>query len=287
MVFFLKHILKSKIGNWQFAIFLLAIVYYSCSPDSKYPGYTEVEEGVFYKLHIPGESGKKAGETDFYEVRMQNKFGGKVFFDSDFENARGTLLMQSSSSRYFSVLAEGDSATFILPGGDLSLPGMPDTGTVEMNIKIVRILSAEEVDKLEKSADPELDEQILIQRYLAKGNFKVKPDTAGLYVIPEKVGTGEKPQSGKTIKVKYTGMLFNNHIFDSSGTENSPPFTMIWGQEGQMLPGIVSALSHMKAGGKSKIILPSRLAFGADGSSTGIVPPHTPVVYEVELISVE
>ena len=280
MDLFFKRVLQST-------ILFLALLFSQCNPSSKYPGFTEVEKGIYYKLHIPGENGKKAGENDFYEVRMQNKFGEKIFFDSDFENARGTLFMQSSASKYFSVLAEGDSATFLLPGGDLMMPGMPDTGMVEMNVKIVRILSADEVDKLEKADDPEMNEQILIQRYLAKNKLTGKPDTAGLYVIPEKVGTGAKPTSGKLVKVKYTGMLFNNHVFDSNGPENAAPFSMIWGQEGQMLPGIINALSHMKAGGKAKIILPSPLAFGADGSSTGIVPPHTPVVYEVELFSVE
>ena len=80
---------------------------------------------------------------------------------------------------------------------------------------------------------------------------------------------------------------FNNHVFDTNGPEDAPPFSFVWGEDGQMIPGIINALSHMKAGGKAKIILPSPLAFGANGSSTGIVPPHTPVIYEVELISVE
>ncbi|CAN5390244.1 hypothetical protein BH09BAC5_BH09BAC5_20120 [soil metagenome] len=257
-----------------------------CSSDSKYPGYTEVESGIYYKLHIPGETGKKAGEADFYEVRMQNKFGGKVFYDSEFENANGTLIMQSSASRYFSVLGEGDSATFILPGGDLSLPGMPDTGTVEMNVKIVRILSPDEVAKLEKSTDPDTDEQLLIHRYMAKNGLNIKPDSNGLFYISTLEGIGAKPSSGKTISVKYQGKLPNGKIIDSN-LEATGPFTFTWGNEGQMIPGILKAISLMKAGGKAKIILPSPLAFGANGSSTGIVPPHTPVIYELELVSVE
>ncbi|HET6993006.1 MAG TPA: hypothetical protein VFJ43_16860, partial [Bacteroidia bacterium] len=76
-------------------LFLSAIFLYRCTPVSRYPGYTEVENGIFYKLHIPGESGKKAGAEDYYEVRMLNKYNGNVFFDSDFENARGTMFMQS------------------------------------------------------------------------------------------------------------------------------------------------------------------------------------------------
>jgi FKBP-type peptidyl-prolyl cis-trans isomerase FkpA len=276
-----------SIFNIPSAIILLAIVFSGCTTPSKYPGYTEVENGIFYKLHIPGENGKKAGAEDYYEVSMLNKYGGKTFYDSEFENARGTLFMQSSSSRYFSVLGEGDSATFLLPGGDLSLPGMPDSGMVEMNVKIVRILSSDDFMKIQNTSDPDLDEQVLIQRYISKNKLTAQKDTTGLYFIPEIAGTGAKPEGGKTLKVKYSGMLFNNHIFDSNGPDGAPPFAFIWGQEGQMIPGIVNALSHMKAGGKAKIILPSPLAFGANGSSTGIVPPHTPVIYEVELISVE
>src|SRR5665213_2344132 len=149
--------------------------FFSCSENSKYPGYTKIDNDIFYKLLSGGDSEKKAGPDDFYEVQMQNKYNGKVFFDSEFENARGTLMMQSSASRFFSILAEGDSATFLLPGGDLHLPGTPDTGMIEMNVKIEHIFSAAEVSKMEKSSDPDVDEQLLIHRYLAKNKWNVKP----------------------------------------------------------------------------------------------------------------
>jgi FKBP-type peptidyl-prolyl cis-trans isomerase FkpA len=42
----------------------------------------------------------------------------------------------------------------------------------------------------------------------------------------------------------------------------------------------------MKPGGKAKIIIPSYLAYGERGSSTGTVPPFTPVVYQVHLIEI-
>jgi FKBP-type peptidyl-prolyl cis-trans isomerase len=271
----------------KFYLILLSLIFLlpSCEK-SKYPGYTQIESDIYYKLHVTGENGKKAGPDDFYEVRMQNKFGGNIFFDSEFENANGTMLMQSSASRYFSVLAEGDSATFLLPGGDLHLPGMPDTGMVEMNVKIERILTPDEVAKMEKSADPDVNEQLLIHRYLAKNKWNISPDSFGIYFISEKTGTGECPQTGQIVTVTYTGMLFNNHIFDSSEFTNGN-FSFKWGDQEQMLPGIMRSLAHMKAGEKAKIILPSPLAFGIEGSSTGIVPPHTPVIYEIELVSLE
>lgn len=266
-------------------LFLLAIAISSCG-DTKHPGYSEAEPGVFYKLHIPGESGKKAGPDDFYEVRMQNKFGGKVFFDSEYMNGRGTMLMQSSASKYFSVLSEGDSATFLLPGGDLQLPGMPDTGMVEMNVKILRILSADEAQKMEQRADPDADEQLIIHRYLSHNKLNVQPDSNGLYFVNSTPGSGNTPAAGKNVTIRYTGSLLDGHVFDDSG-RNGGPLSFTFGEEGQVIPGIQRALARMKPGSKAKIILPSPLAFGAEGSSTGIVPPHTPVAYEIELISVE
>lgn len=261
---------------------MLATTIFSCD-NSKYPGFTEAQPGVFYKLHVPGESGKKAGTDDFYEVRMQNKFGGKIFFDSDYMNGRGTLLMQSSASNYFSVLSEGDSATFLLPGGDLHLPGTPDTGMVEMNVKILRILSPDQAQKLEQSTDPDADEQLLIHRYIARNKMAVNPDTSGLYFVSEKDGNGASPEIGKNVTIRYTGMLLNGQVFEPGQV----PFTFTWGDEGQVVPGFVLALGRMKAGGKAKIILPSPLAFGREGSTAGIVPPHTPTIYEIELLSVE
>jgi FKBP-type peptidyl-prolyl cis-trans isomerase len=276
---------RSKLitNNCLLTLFAVTILLASCKNSGKHPGYTEAEPGIYYKLHIPGESGKKAGPDDFYEVRMQNKYNGKVFFDSEFQNARGTMLMQSSASRYFSVLAEGDSATFLLPGGDLSLPGMPDTGMVEMNVKVLRIVTADEAAKMEKPADPELEEQVFIHRYMTKNKLNIIPDSNGLYFQSIVEGQGAKPEKGKYVSIKYKGIFPNGQEFESS----SKPFTFQWGEEGQVIPGFVYALRKMRAGGKARIILPSQLAFGTEGSSDGMVPAHTPLVYELEVLTID
>ena len=50
-----------------------------------------------------------------------------------------------------------------------------------------------------------------------------------------------------------------------------------------MIDGIERAVRMMREGEVSLFILPSAVAFGAEGSSTGIVPPYTPVIFEIEL----
>ena len=262
-------------------LFPLLLGLASCGGDSKYPGYTEAGPGIYYKLHYPGESGKKAGEEDYYEVIMINRFGDEIIFDSQLESPSGTLFMQSNASRYFSVLSEGDSATFILPGGDLLMPGMPDTGSVEMSVKVVAILSAEEVADRESSQDPDAGEVLLIQRYLQRKGLTYAPDSLGTVTLESKTGTGARPAKGDTVEVRIKGELLNGRIFDDSDAYGGLSFT--WGDEGQVIPGIKRVLAGMQEGGSAKIILPSRLAFGP-GGSTGIVPPHTPVIYTIELV---
>ena len=53
-----------------------------------------------------------------------------------------------------------------------------------------------------------------------------------------------------------------------------------------MIEGMQIGLTGLHEGEKVKIILPSRRAFGEEGSLAGIVPPYTAVIFEVNIIKV-
>lgn len=274
--------MKSSFSNYiNLFVFGVLLLLSSCA-EEKFPGYSEAEQGVYYKLHIPGESGKKAGPDDYYEVMMYNKFGEEVIYDSQMESASGTILMQSEASRFFNVLSEGDSATFLLSGSGLVVPGMPDTGMIEMNVKIVGILTPDQVQEREAKTDPDAGEVLIIQRYLARNSKPYEPDSAGAVVLVKNQGSGAEIAKGDSVRLQLKGELLNGRVFDDSKSYGGMSFT--YGDEGQVLPGIRAALIGLKEGGYVKIILPSRLAFGTGGSSTGIVPPHMPVIYTIEIL---
>ena len=46
------------------------------------------------------------------------------------------------------------------------------------------------------------------------------------------------------------------------------------------------AIGMMHEGEKALFIMPSELAFGENGSSTGIIPPFTSLIFEVELVAI-
>jgi FKBP-type peptidyl-prolyl cis-trans isomerase FkpA len=269
------------------SVLALAFFWTSCgdSKSSKYPGFTEAKDGVYYKLHEPGESGKKPNANDFLELRLKTFKGKQLVFDSEWQSVEGTVIVPFSNNPYYSMLAEGDSATLYVPPQTREIYQETDTLPLEMQVKVVRVISAQEYDNLAKPEDPDVLEQLLIAKYLKKQQLKAESDSTGIYQLAMAAGNGAALEAGKKLKVHFKGSFLNGTVFDDTRARNQP-MEFNWGEEGQVIKGIALILSRMKAGGQAKIILPSRLAFGNDGSSTGLIPPHSPVVYEIELLEV-
>jgi peptidylprolyl isomerase len=60
-----------------------------------------------------------------------------------------------------------------------------------------------------------------------------------------------------------------------------------FGKPGQLVQGMQYALSLMKAGERALVYMPSELAFGESGSSTGIIPPKTPIYFDINVLQVD
>lgn len=104
-----------------------------------------------------------------------------------------------------------------------------------------------------------------------------------MYFIEIKKGKGAKAENGKKVKVHYTGKFLNGNKFDSS-VDRGQPIEFQLGS-GQVIKGWEEGLTMMKAGGKAKFIIPSKLAYGDAG--VGPIPPCSPLVFEVELVEVQ
>ena len=54
----------------------------------------------------------------------------------------------------------------------------------------------------------------------------------------------------------------------------------------QVIPGWTEALQLMEVGDRYELYIPSELAYGARGAGRDI-PPHTMLIFEVELLSIK
>lgn len=110
-------------------------------------------------------------------------------------------------------------------------------------------------------------------------NVVTLPSGLQYEVITE--GKGKKPQATDQVKCHYEGTLIDGTLFDSSIKRGQPA---VFGVN-QVIPGWVEALQLMPEGSKWKLYIPSELAYGAQGAGE-MIPPHSTLIFEVELIEV-
>ena len=94
-------------------------------------------------------------------------------------------------------------------------------------------------------------------------------------------GNGKKPSATDRVKCHYEGTLIDGTLFDSSINRGEPA---IFGVN-QVIKGWVEALQLMTEGAKWKLFIPSELAYGAQQAGE-MIPPHSTLIFEVELIEV-
>ena len=107
---------------------------------------------------------------------------------------------------------------------------------------------------------------------------------SGLKYVILKEGDGEKPQSGQTVSVHYSGYLVDGTKFDSSHDRNKP-FEFPLGKR-KVIKGWDEGVALLNVGSKAKFIIPPELGYGTRGAG-GLIPPNATLVFEVELLSIK
>ena len=98
------------------------------------------------------------------------------------------------------------------------------------------------------------------------------------------VGDGDEATAGKKVTVHYVGVSFlTGEQFDASW-DRGQPFEFKLGK-GQVIPGWDQGVGGMKVGGRRRLTIPSAMAYGARGAG-GVIKPHEPLVFVVDLIAV-
>lgn len=104
---------------------------------------------------------------------------------------------------------------------------------------------------------------------------------SGLQYKVLKQGTGPSPKATDVVKTHYHGTFINGKVFDSSVKRGEPATFGV----SEVIPGWTEALQLMKVGDKWQLFVPSKLAYGPEGSQ-GVIPPDSTLIFEVELLEI-
>jgi hypothetical protein len=274
-------------------LLLVSTLLFACS-EGPYSGFSEIDYHLFYKLRAYDDSGKVLAEKDhvWYTMKVFAPTDSLLFNSGRIFPAGMECRAESLCHSFFSIKptlgkwASGDSMTLIIDNYELvTHPGFlkyRSEGPLRVELKILKALSPEQfedyVRMMQETGD--IQEGLIIAEFIKKQKEGFERTGSGIYFHEISPGSGDPPSRGKNVKISYSGSFLGGEAFDVGTME----FKL--GQEMQILRGLELAIYRMKPGGKAKIIIPSYLAYGERGSSTGTVPPFTPVVYQVHLIEI-
>lgn len=111
---------------------------------------------------------------------------------------------------------------------------------------------------------------------------------AGVEVETLTAGTGPSPQASDVVFVKYVGKLADGTEFDRSKELPFPTNGLIPDgmpmQVSGVVPGFGEGLQKMQKGGKYRLHIPSKMAYGATPPPGAPIPPNADLVFDVELV---
>ena len=98
-------------------------------------------------------------------------------------------------------------------------------------------------------------------------------------------GKGRKIVEGETVKVRYTGVIWNTgKAFDSSATQGGAPvdFGLV---DGQMIPGFIKGLVGKTVGSRVLLVLPPAEGYGTAGNTQAGIKGTDTLVFVVDILA--
>ena len=263
---------------------------------SPLPGGSRMGDGVYWRLNALGDGERFPSDSDSVMVRVRMAFPGtapgSLFSTERWYGMAGA----PHAADYFSKLHSGDSATIMMHASKLPWTELgatrpasaKDTSWVEMELSMRAMRSLEQsliVQEALLQARTQLDEDSILGVYLADTAQQWRKAYGLWYSLPPEAKHGARVSYGEIVTIAYTAsFLDNGKEFDKEPAANGG-LTFRLGDPGQVVKGLEIATSLLpRNGGSGRFILPSDLAFGPTGSSSGIVPPWTPVLYELSVL---
>jgi FKBP-type peptidyl-prolyl cis-trans isomerase len=296
--------LINKLGLLLVALFLCVGCGWAQSEDAK---NLEVNlNGKFYtiqyKIHPhKGSRGRKLIKQEFITFHIETRTETDSVLKSTFNGMPVIREITEDDPRLAekgfmeSMLLQlhvGDSATFWV-NSDMQFeainrrrpPFLKPGAKIKYIIKVLKQQNEEEVKKDEQDRFFQLkkvDEKAIIQ-YTTKSGKPFKKTYSGIWYHIDPQGDGDFALKDDVVSIRYVGKFLDGKVFSSSD-QDGRNFEFPVGQK-FAIQAFDELMLLMKKGGKGTFVVPSYLAYGAEGWGKTI-PPYTPLVFEIEFMDI-
>lgn len=280
-------------------------------------GFKKGEKGLLYDI-VVDKSGPSIQPGDFVSLNLTLKTDADSVIGSTHDNGMPFMQpLQKPQSKGTVVdgilmLSEGDSAVIKINidsmfKGQARPPGLKGKYEVYL-VKVEKVIAkgnlsdqvfqgraeayAKSVVDVVKKAEPGK-----IKTYIDKNNLKMSQTPDGLYYTITKEGAGPKPAQGDTAVLNYTVKFTSGKVLESSVKAEAikaklqinpmnpfKPIRFAIGAKG-MIPGMDEGAQLLSKGATATLVVPSKLAYGEQGSG-GQIQPFTPLIFDIELVDI-
>ena len=282
--------------NQQLVVGCGAVLLLLACGDDRFEGFKPVNDEVHFKLRMLGDGERLPTDSDsaFVRVRvaLHGDEPGSLFSTERWFGDISTVLPDGAERRI--TFHEGDSVSLVararrIPWDALAAERghLSDTSWVDVELSLHALRSRAESRRLAEErwrSRTAADEEAALAGYFTRDTSTWARTMGIFHQIDHPSPRKPRIQSGQLVTIAYTArFLHDGQLFDDTYSTRQP-LTFRLGDPGQVIRGLEVAVHLLPKGGRGRFIIPSELAFGPDGSSGRIVPPWTPVLYEVEVL---
>lgn len=252
------------------------------------PDATELDRDRWWRLHTLGEGRVYPSMEDSVLLALRvSRVGegpGSVY------SSEGWYAVDSDLRDLILRMRSGDSATAYMRKQAMpwhmlrEAPVGADTGWFAIDLVLRRIRSAQESADVAQALQAAYDmasEDSTLQRYIRKHPRKWRNVKDVLCAVDSTKGHGGLARYGEQVALHFSTRTLDGRLLDDTRRADAP-LTWRLGDPDQVVEGLEIAVQLLRVGDKGSFVVPSTMAFGHKGSHGGIVPPLTPLVFEVE-----
>ena len=301
--------------NLRIATMIVAVsMMFGACNNGDMAGFKTTDNGLHYKFEKQDKSAQQVQDGDVLVGEMTVRFDTLETFSNVGHPDRILQAMRTFDGDLYEgllMMHVGDKAIFAIEADTLAkylqptqMPPMYEKGKgmkIFYEIDLQDIVTGEELAEEQANFMAEMQERqqnepAEIANYVKSHNITVNPNPNGVYIVVKQKGNGAKVAAGKKVSINYTGRLLDGTMFDSSVESDAKeggiymanrtyePLTYVVGQM-SLIRGWEEGIMGQPAGSKLQLVIPSNMAYGPQRA--GNIPPYSPLVFDLDIVSVE
>ncbi len=254
--------------------------------DSSYQAQ-KTTSGVYYIKTLENPSGVQPQTGSQVYVHYQGRrLTDNFLFDQSSRAGNRPLVFALNTNSVIAgfnegiaVLREGEKAKLLIPSalgyGYANERDIPPYTTLKFDVELVAVRSEDQALRVFATDTLKLD----------PARLETVSNAPGVYYFKLQEGPGVGIENGQKVNFKYRGRLINGREFAKANSTGD----FIMGQ-GNLIKGVEEAARRMKVGEKGLIFIPSSQGYSEKGlviQGVRVIPPYAPLIFDMEIVSVE